>query len=71
MILFDMAATNPITLKLISFAEQRDRPAITGIRENITGNPTFSPKNSTQKIIINSNLSHCYTYFVYLQTPSI
>jgi hypothetical protein len=39
-----MAATKPIILKLISFAEQRDRPAITGIRENITRKPTFSPK---------------------------
>jgi hypothetical protein len=42
--LFDIAATKPITLKLISFAEQRDRPAMTGISENITSNPTFSPE---------------------------
>ena len=44
-ILFDTAATKPIILKLISLAEQIERPAIIGIRENITNKLAFSPEN--------------------------
>lgn len=43
-ILFITAATKPISLKLISFIEHIDKPAMTGMSESITSNPTFSPR---------------------------
>jgi len=41
-----MEAKNPKRLKLSSFAEQRARPPITGIKESLTSGPVTSPETN-------------------------